>query len=327
MRLRSGMRLGALLPLLLLLAGASARAETLDGVAAVVDDEIILLSEVQASAAPVIAQLERERGTLPGGAVRQIMEDALQALIDERLVLEMAERLQMQPDDADIDAAIQAIADEEGITAEAIYAAAASQGLPRNTYRKTLGAQIAKMKVVSTVVRSRITITDEEVRELYDERYGNLSPGMRVRLRQILVPWPPEAGAEQRDRLRALMEDLRKSAETGASFAALAAQYSRAPSAANGGLLVLRENEISPAFAPYLLRAQPGSISPVIETEHGLNLLTLVDRFDPAQMSYEQAAPQLRSEIAEAKTMPEFEEWLQELRKNRYIEVVAPELR
>jgi peptidyl-prolyl cis-trans isomerase SurA len=326
MRRRSSLWAPGLLALTLLLAPA-ARAERLDGVAAVVDDEIILISEVEASAAPIIAQLKRERGTVPGGAVRQIMEDALQALIDERLVLEMAERLQMQPGDEEIDAAIQAIADEEGISSQDVYVAAAAQGLPRDAYRKTLGAQIAKMKVVSTVVRARITVTDEEVRELYDERYGKLSPGMRVRLRQILVPWPPEAGEEQRERLRALMSDLRDSAEAGGDFAALAAQYSRAPSAANGGLVVLREEEISPAFAPYLLQAEPGSISSVIETEHGLNLLTLVDRFDPGKMTYDEAAPYLRSEIAEAKTLPEFEEWLKELRKNRYIEVVAPELR
>ena len=64
----------------------------------------------------------------------------------------------------------------------------------------------------------------------------------------------------------------------------------------------------------------------MIENAHGDNLFQYLDRFDPASVTYEQAADKLRAELIERRTMPEFEKWMVEVRKGRYVEVVAPEL-
>ncbi len=64
----------------------------------------------------------------------------------------------------------------------------------------------------------------------------------------------------------------------------------------------------------------------LIEIAHGENLFQFLDRFDPSTVSFEQVADKLRGELIERRTMPEFEKWLADVRKNRYVEIVAPEL-
>ena len=65
----------------------------------------------------------------------------------------------------------------------------------------------------------------------------------------------------------------------------------------------------------------------MIETAHGENLFQYLDSFDPADVPYEKVADRLRAELMEQQTMPAFEKWIADVRKSRYIEVVAQELR
>jgi peptidyl-prolyl cis-trans isomerase SurA len=309
------------------LAAGARGAERIDGVAAVVDKDVILLSEVDTTAAPVLRRLERERGPLPPEAVRQVKSEALQSLIDEHLILSAAARMQMQTTPEEIDAEVARIAADEQMTPEQVYAEAERHGLAREKYREQLGNQITKMKVMSNAVGSRVSVTDEEVRALYDKRYGGATPGVRARALHILIPWGADPKANGRDEVRALARKVREAAVAGSDFGALARQYSRIPSAAGGGLTVFREGEVSPELAPFVFGAAPGEISEPIETEYGVNVLQVLDRFDPTQVSYEQVKNRLRAEIADGKARPELERWLEDLRKHRYIEVIAPELR
>ena len=318
----------ALALVLLLLAPAGARAQLVDGVAAIVDKEIILLSEVELAARVVVERLEqRQSQRLPPEMVRGIYKDALQSLIDAKLIEAFATRANLAADDAEIDRAVASIAQEEGVTPEDVYGAATAQGLTREGYRRELGRQITRMKVISGSVRSRVTVSDAEVQEVFEERYGSQEPGLRVRVRHIFVPWPDSGGENDRAQMRDVAEKIREAAIESGQFAALARQYSRAPTAADGGLTTFKKGEVAPEIADAVFTLPPGEITPVLETEHGLNVFQIVNRFDPAEVELADVEDALRAELLERKTMPEFESWVKELRENRYIEVVNDQLR
>jgi peptidyl-prolyl cis-trans isomerase SurA len=306
---------------------AGVRAERIDGVAAIVGNQVILVSEVDRSARAVLERLARERGGLDDKLIAEVRAQALRTLIDGKLVERFAESRELAATDQDVDAAIEGIAREEGLTADQVYAAAAQQGLSARVYRDELRRQISRMRVISVAVQPRVTVTDEDVQALYRERYAKQEPGMRADVRHILIPISPESTPEERTQLRELAERVRARAVEGGSFGQLARQFSRAPSAESGGRASFRQGEADPALATYLFELPAGQITPVIETEHGLNIFLIVDRFDPSQVKLEDVAPALRAEIAERKTTPEFERWLEELRKAAYIEVVAEDLR
>jgi hypothetical protein len=76
-----------------------------------------------------------------------------------------------------------------------------------------------------------------------------------------------------------------------------------------------------------VFNAEPGSISEPIDTDHGVNLVQVGDRFDPSSVKFEDVRARLASELASQKMGPELDKFLKELRKKHYVEVVDPGLR
>lgn len=319
------MRAKLCLLLLLLAASGFARAEVADGVAAIVGDEVVLLSEVRTAMQSVAARVPKDHPLTPQ-EMKQVRDNALKNLIDDRLILQVAKFQGVSASEEEIDAAVSGIAEEEGIAVDAIYAAAAEQGLPRATYRDQLGKQITRMKMISGSVQGRVRVSDEDVRKLYDERYGQAEPGERIRVLHILIGVPADAPPETREKAHELAVKLRDQARQNGDFGGLARKYSAAPTAQQGGLTVFREEDAPELIKSAVFGLKPGEITDVIENAHGENLFQFLDRFDPSAVPFEQVSDKLRGELIERRTMPEFEKWLADVRKNRYVEIVAPEL-
>jgi peptidyl-prolyl cis-trans isomerase SurA len=311
--------------LVLLCVGASARAEVVDGVAAIVGDEVLLLSEVRDAMQSVVSRLP-EGQTLSPEEMKELRDSAVKGLIDDKLVMQVAKKQGLSASEEDIDQAIAGIAQEESVSSDEIYAAAAQHGMDRAAYREQLAKQLTRMKVVSGSVQGRVRVSDEDVRKLYDERYGNAKPGERIRVLHILIAVPKDAPPEAREQAHALALKIRDQAREAGDFGGLARKYSSAPTAQQGGLTVFRESDAPPAIKSAIEGLKPGEITDVIENAHGDNIFQFLDRFDPASVTYDQVADKLRAELIERRTMPEFEKWMTEVRKGRYIEVVAPEL-
>ena len=103
------------------------------------------------------------------------------------------------------------------------------------------------MKVVSSSVQGRVRITDEDVRKLYDERYGNAKPGARIRVLHILVAVPPDATPAQCAQARAFALKLRARRSRAATSARSRASTPRRPPR-NGRLTIFREADAPPAI-------------------------------------------------------------------------------
>ena len=314
-------RLGIVVTAWLLVSG-QAGADEVDGIAAIVGEDVILRSEVRTAAAQMLAQVQAQQGSVTPQIAREVREQALHSLIDDRLILKVAERNDLQASDPEIDQAIEGIASEEGVSVEDIYTAVQAQGLSRAAYRAKLGQQLTKMRVVQGSVQSRVKVSDEEVAELFETRYGSASPGERLRVLHILLASPPNTSPEMRTQLREAAEAVREQAIESGDFASLARRISSAPTASNGGLTVFRPGEAPPAIESALAKIGPGEITPLVETRFGLNLFQLIDRFDPSTIRLEDVKEQLRFELQDMKSGPELEKWLLELRERQYIEIV-----
>jgi peptidyl-prolyl cis-trans isomerase SurA len=305
---------------------AGARADLIEGVVAVVDNEVILLSELDKATNLLLARVQAQQGgqDIPQEVADQIRSDALQQLIDQRVMRKYAERVKLAVTPEEIDETVQGIAGDEGVDPEEIYAAAAREGLAREDYRKELGNQITQMKVMSGAVRSRIEVSQSEVEALYAQRFRDVKPGMRARVRHVFLPWPGEKATLNRDQVRELARQIRgRAIETG-DLGSLARQYSAAPSAPSGGLTVLRQADVTADISAAVFDAPIGSLTPLIETPAGVNVFEILERFDPTAIQLEQVEPQLRAELLDRKMEPEFERWINEQRKNYHIEIVEP---
>jgi peptidyl-prolyl cis-trans isomerase SurA len=299
---------------------SSGAAEKLvEGIAAQVGNEIVLVSEVLELSAPVEERM-RKAGA-PSSEIARIRKDALERLIETRLLSSVVERLELTAEREEIDAAIDAIAAENGLTTNQLFASVASHGLTIEEYRSKIRGEIERNKVVNAMVRSRVQITDEEVKALYKEELGNQrSGGEEVYLRHILVIADLENPGSAKTACKTVSDARFEIISRETEFTVVASRISDMNPERGGDLGWMHRADLASWMSNSIEGMQPGEVSAVIEMPFGCNLLELVDRRDFEPIAFEQAEPQLRSIIFQRKTEVEYGEWLEVLRGQTYIE-------
>lgn len=191
--IRSGMRAALWLGLTLLLLSGPARAERppgwveVDRVVAVVNQDVILASEVARRVAPLRPGPGKPP---PAGAERQILEQ----MIDETLLAQEAARARITVPDADVEGAIQEIKRQNRLDDAGLARALADQGYTMELYREDLRQQILRLRAINLVIRPRVVVRDDELLAAYNEAKKNAKSvklgtfeAEKERMRQNLV--------------------------------------------------------------------------------------------------------------------------------------------
>jgi len=290
-----------------------------EGIAAQVGNEIVLISEVMELAGPVEERMRRAGA--PETEIELVRKDALERLIETRLLSSVVDRLELGADREEVDAAIAAIAEDNGLTIELLLSSVASHGLSIDEYRAKIRGELERTKVVNAMVRSRIQITEEEVRKLYDEQFGKQRDGgVEVYIRHILVMGDgPKASSNEA--ACEIVGDARSEIESGEiEFTEAAQRISDMNPTQGGDLGWMHQTDLAGWMSTTVQALEPGQLSPVVSMPFGCNLLQLVDRREFKPVSYEQAQNQLQSVVFQRKTEIEYSKWLEVLRSQTYIE-------
>jgi parvulin-like peptidyl-prolyl isomerase len=290
-----------------------------DGIAAQVGSEVVLLSEVRRLAAPFEQQM-RAAG-LPETEILVMRADALERLIETKLVEEVVRRMQLSATESEVTSAITAIAEDNGLTLTQLTESIQSHGLTTEQYRAKIKAEIERTKAINTFVRSRVRVEPNELPALYAERYGNQPRGgTEVHLRHLLVAYGA-SNMRSRESACAMVEDARQVIASGeASFTEIAAQLSDASRETGGDMGWMHASDMAPWMAPVIQGLAPGGVSEPIPTGFGCNLLQLVDRREYEPVSFEQAAPQLEEQLFRQKMESEYVSWMESVRAEVYVE-------
>ena len=290
-----------------------------DGIAAQVGSEIVLLSEVDELSRPVEERMRA--GGMGPSEIQSMKGDALERLIESKLIESVVTRLELQATAAEIDAAIAGIAQDNGLTVEQLQTSVQSHGLTLEEYRDKLKGEIERSKVINTMVRARIRVEPEEVRKAYEKRFGDQKQraGEEVHLRHILVA---AGGASQRNVATAcsIASDAEKKIKDGElTFDETARRVTDMNPEAGGELGWMHTDDLAPWMSKALVNMKPGDVSGVIETGFGCNILELVERRDYQIVTFADAEPTLTAELTRRKMDKEYLDWLQTLRKQTYI--------
>lgn len=302
-------------------AGSVAAEELAEAVAAQVGTEIVLDSEVRELAEPLEERM-RQSGA-PQSEIERVRSQALQRLIETKLLSSVVDRLELGATREEVEEAIEGIAAENGISLDQLYASIASHGLSVDEYRAKIRGEIERSKVVNAMVRSRVEISKDEVRALYDDQFSDQrSGGEEIHVRHLVVlteggpvPRTPALACE------AVAEARRRILSGELDFASVAQRLSDANAERGGDLGWIHREDLASWMAQRVDQMKPGDVSPVIEMPFGCNLLELVDRREFQPVSFEQAAPQIRAMLFQRKTESEYVKWLDVLRKQTYIEL------
>jgi len=303
---------------LLLPSAAAAAEEIIDGVAAQVGNEIVLVSEVTQYTDPVEKQI-REAGA-SNEDVQRMRSEVLERLIERRLIDQVVKKAELEATDAEIDQTIAAIAKENNLSPERLQQSVEASGMPMSVYREKIRGEIQHAKVMNGMVRARVRVEDDEVKKVYTQRFANAPEGgTEYHLRHILLPFvgaKPEQKASVCDKAKQALVRI----QGGESFDVVASRISAVNPERGGDVGWVHESTLNDWMVPIVKSLGPGQTSHVVESAFGCNLIQVVEKRATEKKSYEQARDQIYEQIFRDKMDVEYDRWMDKLRAQAYIE-------
>jgi len=252
-----------------------AGSQPVDRIAAVVNEDVILRSELDRAIANIRAQYAGKEAQLPPADVleRQVME----RLVLMRLQLARATDSGINASDEELERAVQGVAQQNNLTVDQLRQRITQDGMPFTEFRNNLRDEIVTQKLRQSFAQSRINVSEGEVDAAMATASATAS--QQFHLAHILVSMPDGATPEQIAVAQKKVEGVQALIAKGEmTFAAAAVRYSDSPNALEGGDLGWRGlNEIPPAFAQTIQQMQNGQVIGPIRGPSGFQLLQLVE--------------------------------------------------
>ena len=310
----------SILPLLLPL---NLRGEVVDRIVALVNGEIITLSELEQMGRPVYDQV---RQTTNAGEREEKMKKArlevLDRLIESRLLEEEMKKRKIEVPERDVDAAIQDVLKSSNLTENDMKKALAREGMTYSTYRQKVRDELGKIRLVSREIRSKIVIEDEVLREYYRKNPEKFTDPLEVKIQQIFFPVSQHALQEETAAVQKEARPILERARKGEDFAELARKYSKGPEAREGGLLgYFKHRELMPELEEVGFKLRTGEISDLVRSPAGFHILRVLERKGGEPRPFAEVQFKIREELSEAEAQKKFEQWMKELKSKAYIEI------
>jgi len=309
-------------------AAGSAEAKVVERIVAVVNKNILLLSQVNERVRPLVPQLKK----IPDLALRkqrfeQLRRQVLDHLIDEVLIRQEARKLKLKVSDKDLEMAIKDVMRKNKLTREQLEAALRQEGKSIAAYKqKILRPQLMRMRVVNVQVRSRVAVSEDEIKALYQKNLRALGVETKVRARHIFVVIPLGAsGSKVLERKRYAASLAAKARKKGADFSALAKKFSQdSVTRVDGGDLGYFSRGTLPANIEAVVFAmKKDEVRGPMRTERGYHVIKLVDRKESTARPLSDVKEELRGQLYMKKVEKATKAWLQELRKKSYVDIKA----
>ncbi|MHA6205238.1 peptidylprolyl isomerase [Dyella soli] len=262
-----------------LLPQAGTGKQPLDRIVAVVDEGVILQSELNEAVRSVQQQYASNPGQLPPMNVLQ--RQVLDRLILMKLQVQRADEQGIRVSDADVDQAVNAVAQQNKMTPEQLRAAVEHEGSSFAAFRRQLSEQLVAQRLHESVVRDQVNITDSEINNLL------ASPSYKageIHLAHIQVSLPAGATAADIKTAQEKSEQALNAIRGGMDFHAAAIRYSDAQDALEGGDLGWRRvDEVPPAFADAVASMKAGDVTPALRGPTGFHILKLIEQRAPSR--------------------------------------------
>jgi peptidyl-prolyl cis-trans isomerase SurA len=255
---------------------ASARVDLLDRIVAVVNKEVITQFELEERISRVLRELQR-RGT--GGVDRsEIERQVLERLVIEKVQLQYARETGMRVDDLELDRTVNRVAESNKLSLTEFRQTLERDSIPFDKFREDLRNEILMNRLREREVTGKITVSEGEVDNLLLEQSEKKEIGTEYNVAHILVRVPEQAAPEQLQARRAREEEVVKRLRDGADFAQLAAAYSDAPDALQGGVIGWRSRQRLPElFVEALSSLKAGEVSGAFRSPAGFHVIKLIE--------------------------------------------------
>lgn len=253
---------------------------TVDRVVAVVNRTAITRLELDERIASIRQNLTSQGMQAP--AAETLETEALQRMVTERILQEQASQLGLRVDDSQLERTLVGMAQRNNMSLPEFRKRLEADGMNWRQFSEEIRQEITVSTLRDREIESRIMVSDNEI-DTYLKQNANKA-SMEYRIAQIMIALPENATPEQIQFRRARMLNAKKEIEDGKDFGVVAATYSNAADAANGGLIGWRSSgSLPPALVELLEQLKPGQNTDVIRSGTGLHMFKLLDRREQSE--------------------------------------------
>jgi peptidyl-prolyl cis-trans isomerase SurA len=284
-------------------------AQVEDRIVAIVNSDLIMLSEMKRELAPERERIQKEyRGDALARRLKTAEYMALTSMIERKLQLQEAKARGVEVTDQEVRQAIQNMK-QQGETIDETNQA----------NMKSIREQLTLLKVVDREVRSGVMVADSDMKRYFQEHRDRFALPEEYTLSQILIrPRSSDDTADAKEKVREVMALLKQ----GESFEDLALRFTDGPNASRGGRLgLVRQGELLPAIERAIANLVPGGISDMIETSEGFHIVRVEDKKPKQFRPYEEVRIEIQGLVFQQKSEDVFQAWLANLKNKAYIEI------
>lgn len=307
--------------LLLLACVGTAQAGVVDRIAAVVNDEVVTLSEVYELGGGFIT--ERTKDAPDDLGVRRAAElEVLDSIVRRRLVSQEMRRLQLEVTDVEVDRAIDDVARRHGSDRSTVREEIERSGMTWTQYRSEIRESIQEQKFVQAIIRPRISENEDQIRDAYRRMSDGTDAPQIAELGALFLAFPDGAGDAAKKAVLAKATAASRRVSRGESFAEVSAELDQGPYGAKGGEMgTYKQGELldildKPAFA-----TEVGKLTAPIITGQGVFLIEVRSRKAAPVRKYEEVRDEIAAKIYQGQIAREKDTWYQQTRRSAAVEI------
>lgn len=304
-----------------LLGSGVARAEMVDRIVAVVNNDVILYSELQQQI-KAIKKLSPRFNNLSPDQERQLQRQVLQQMIQEELTEQQIKKLKIVVTSHDVDQAIAGIKRENGLSDDQLQYMLHQQGKTMKDFRQSIRKDLERARLIERVFKSKTVITDQQI-DAYLKSSAGSEGQARLRLALIFLPLSNDASTDQVNKIQKMAETIHEQLQEGANFANLAKQYSQGPAADEGGDIgYIPADELAPPIEKATRDLKVNGVTDPIRTPQGYYIVKILDaKRSRVSVDSAKAREKARRELMQKAVDKEFAAWMKDLEAKSFIQI------
>lgn len=313
------------LVIFLLLLPVTSSGVIIDRIAAVVNDEVIALSEIDEAEYMLFNKTAEDgKGKTQNFPNRKkVKEQILERFIEKKLQLQEAKKLKITATPENIDNAIDEIKNKNDIPGDwELEEALKLQGLTLKDLRQQIAERIKITKLINRKVRAKVQVNEDEIRDYYQNHLPEFRLREEIHARHILIQVPDNASPKTVQESRLRIEEVADNLKSGIDFAETAKKLSEAPDAVNGGDLgYFKRGKMISEIDRVVFALQPGQRSDVVRTPFGFHIFEVIERKEHTIDNDPGLRKEIQNRIVKKKTDERLKKFMEELKEKAYINI------
>lgn len=295
---------------------AYSQVQKVDKIVAIVDDDVVLASELDSRVSSIKARFTDKPGQLPPEAI--LREQVLERLVSENIQMQLAQRAGIHISDEQVNQSFAQLAEGQGLTPSQLLQELNTQGESLTTVMRDLRRELTLQQVQQSMVNRRIFISETEVETFLKSAEGQFWQQPMMNLRHIQFALPSNAGPAEVASAVKLADSVSEKLAQGEDFATMAIQHSNGPTALEGGPVGWRRSiEFPPEISEALSRAEVGTITQPIRSSGGIHIFQVEDirGGDKAEMVQQTKTRHILIQPSQIRDLKEAKEIVTQLRE------------